>query len=89
MACSDIKCIIDKLKTQVITPLISLLFVVAMLVFVWGLIMYVVGSSGDKTKLEQGKRLMLWGIIGLFIMSSAWAIVSILCNFFGVSCTTY
>lgn len=66
----------------VLSAIMALLFLLATIVFIWGLIVYVIGSSGDKTKLEQGKRLMFWGVIGLFFMAAAWAIVKLLCNYF-------
>src|SRR3989338_4327314 len=36
----------------------------------------------NQAKLDKGKKIMFWGIIGMFIMASAWGIVRILCNFF-------
>lgn len=79
---SSIKGLIQKIQNDIIEPIINLLFIVATLLFIWGIIQYVIGSQGDKTKLEQGKKLMLWGIIGMAVMASAWGFASILCNFF-------
>ncbi|QQG45617.1 MAG: hypothetical protein HYW89_01700 [Candidatus Sungiibacteriota bacterium] len=74
--------LIKKIEIGLLNPLISLLFVVATVVFFWGIIQYVIGGHGDPKKLDQGKQAMFWGIIGMFIMLSAWAIVNILANFF-------
>ena len=74
--------LIDKVQTAVLNPIINLLFVLATVVFLWGIIQYVIGSQGDTTKLEKGKQVMIWGIIGMTIMASAWGFVKILCQFF-------
>ncbi len=74
--------IIDKIKTEIINPAIYLLFGIAVLMFIWGIISYI-ASAGNPGKAEQGKKIMLYGIIGLFVMASALGIVKILCNFFG------
>lgn len=75
--------LINKIITVVLTPAITLLFSLATVLFLWGVINYVIGSQGNQTKLEQGKKVMVWGIIGMAIMVSAWGIVGILCRFFG------
>jgi|SRR3989338_5425900 len=75
--------IVQKLIREVLQPLVYLLFGLATIIFLWGIIQYVIAQSGDEKKLADAKRVMIWGIIGLFIMSSAWGIVSVLCNFFG------
>ena len=58
------------------------LFVVATVIFLWGIMLYVVGSFGEQKKLDDWKRMIAWGIIGLLIMASAWGIVKLLCGFF-------
>lgn len=74
---------IAKLQNQILTPIITFLFVLATVVFLWGVIQYVIGNQGEPKKLEQGKQIMIWGIVGMFVMVSAWGIVKLLCDFFG------
>lgn len=75
--------LVDKFITEILNPLIALLFVVSTVVFIWGIIMYLSGGSGDPKKLQMGKSLIFWGIIGMFIMTSVWGIIRLLCTFFG------
>ncbi len=75
--------LLARIQQGIINPVIALLFGIAGVMFLWGVILYVIGSQGDESKLAQGKKVMFWGIIGLFIMSSAWGIVKLLCDFFG------
>ena len=56
-----------------------------LLVFFWGLTR-LLASGGDEKAVEEGKKLMLWGIVGLFVMLSMWAIVALLTgSFFNMS----
>ena len=55
----------------------QLLFVVsgiALLVFFWGLTKFL-WKSGSEADHEQGRNIMIWGIIALFVMVSVWGIV--------------
>lgn len=79
--------IIEKITREVLNPLIIMLFALATVLFVWGLITYIIASQGNPAKLDMGKKAILWGIIGMTIMASAWGIVRILCGFFGVGTT--
>ena len=81
MSCTTIDCILTKITAEVLNPVITILFVLATIFFLWGVIQYVIGSQGDTTKIAAGKKMMFWGIIGLTIMASAWGIVKILCDF--------
>ncbi len=75
--------IVDKVKAVIIYPLITLLFIVAMLVFLWGVFQYV-RNGADESARSEGKRHMIFGIIGFVVMTSAVAILSIARNTFGI-----
>lgn len=75
--------IFEKIQSDILDPLIAVLFTLGTALLLWGVILYVIGSQGDQKKLDQGKQLMLWGIIGMTVMASAWGIVNILCDFLG------
>ncbi|MEK7541259.1 MAG: pilin [Patescibacteria group bacterium] len=74
--------LINDITTKIFNPLIILLFAVATMMFAWGIVQYVLGGQGSDQKMTQAKNAMLWGIIGMFVMASAWGIVAILCKFF-------
>ena len=57
---------------------VPVLFAVAFIVFVWGAFeTFIVGAGSEEVK-EKGKNLMLWGLIGFFVMVSVWGLVNIL-----------
>ena len=69
--------IINKIVEVVINPLIILLMAIAFILFLWGGFEFIANSSGVEGR-EKGKRHMLWGIIGLFIMIAVMGILKVL-----------
>jgi len=58
--------------------LVPVLFAVAFIVFLYGVFeTFIIGARNDTAK-EKGKGLMLWGLIGFFVMVSVWGLVNIL-----------
>lgn len=51
----------------------ALLFIVATVVFSWGVIQYVI-AGGDEKKLAEGRKYIIYGLIGLFVMLAMWGI---------------
>lgn len=68
--------------TQIAYNAINFLLVLATLVFLWGIIKYV-SAGGDAAKIKEARSYILWGIIGLAVMASVWAIVFFLERTFG------
>ncbi len=58
-----------------IGAIIPLLFSFAVLFFLWGLVKFMM-NAGDEKAQEEGKRVMVWGVIILFVMSTFWGIVA-------------
>ena len=66
-----------------IDALIPLIIGLALLAFMWGLVTYI--WRGDDTKSrEEGQQFMLWGIVGLTVMVSFWALIAIMANVFNM-----
>ena len=92
-----IKLVIYRLSYYVLNPLIKLGFVIALLYFMWGVVDYIRDrnsghlwdssmfekeSDGGGIKTRGGDRIM-YGLLGLFIMSSAFAIAEVIKNIIG------
>lgn len=69
------------IQTKIFIPLIKLLFILATVVFLWGVIEFIAGANSED-KLKKGKLHMIWGVIGMAIMLSAGGIIQILQDFF-------
>lgn len=70
---------LDKLNDLVLFPLITLLLAVAFLWFLYGGFLYIAKAdqSGER---EKGRKHMLFGVIGLVVMTTAGAILAIAAN---------
>lgn len=69
--------LVDKIVSYIVNPFIELLFGIAFIVFLWGVFQFIWGAS-DPKKREDGRKHMIWGIIGLFIMLTAYGILNFL-----------
>lgn len=65
------------------TPIVVAL---ALLYFFWGLAKYIL-NSGDEEKKAEGKSIMIWGIIALFVMVSVWGLVNLVADTFNIDQT--
>ena len=72
---------IEKVKF-VFELVIGLLFVLATVVFLWGVVRFI-ASAADPAGREKSKGIMLWGIIGLAVMAAAWGAANLLISYFG------
>lgn len=59
----------------VLGGLINVLMIGAFLWFLWTVITFI---TADAAKKKEAREKMLWGIVGLFIMTSVWGIIGIL-----------
>jgi len=74
---------IDAVVGAVINPLITLIFVAGLALFLWGAAEFLWNSSSEVGK-DTGKKHMMWGVIGMFIMASVRGIIAIIENTFGL-----
>lgn len=65
----------------IIRSLIALFFSLAVLYFIWGLAKFINKSGEDKER-ENGRQMMIHGIIALAVMVSVWGLVTIVVNTF-------
>lgn len=74
--------IIDKIKTEIINPIIILLVAVAIGYFLYGLMEFIRNQDNEDAQ-ESGKKHMLWGVIGIAIMFSVYGILNLVNNIAG------
>ncbi len=74
---------ISKLSSEILNPLILLLFALAMLYFVYGLIRFI-AQGGDEDVRSTAKRHILYGLFGMFIMFSAFALIRLVTGTLGI-----
>jgi branched-subunit amino acid ABC-type transport system permease component len=67
---------LGKVVTQIVNPLILLLAASAFVVFLWGVFEFI-WHAGDETKRTDGKRAIMWGLVGLVIIFGAYGIINL------------
>ena len=73
---SDFRGFVDFLL-DILNPLIILIAGIALLVFFKGLAAFIY-NAGDQKSHQDGKNLMIWGLVALFVMVSILGIVRLM-----------
>ncbi len=63
--------------------IVPLLMVVAMAAFLWGIVKYIY-AAGDEEKRKNAKGIIVYGVLGMFILVAFWGIFKIIEATFGV-----
>ncbi|MES2409392.1 MAG: hypothetical protein V4509_03790 [Patescibacteria group bacterium] len=77
---SSFTCIVIKLSLDFIPYLV----VIALGAFLQGLIKYV-SHGDDSEKMSEGRKMMIYGIVGFFFMVSIWGMLGLFTQSFGIS----
>ncbi|MEX0933569.1 MAG: hypothetical protein WDZ74_02320 [Candidatus Paceibacterota bacterium] len=75
---------VANLNREILNPLIFLLFALAALYLVFGIFVFVANAGNEEAR-AQGKRHIMYSLVGLFIMFGAMAIIGLVLNTFGIS----
>ena len=60
------------------TVVAPVIFALAFLVFVWGVVTYFYIHGEEDTKRAEGRQFMLWGILGIVLLFVVWGLVNLL-----------
>jgi hypothetical protein len=77
-----------RINDAILFPLITLLMAIALLVFLYGAFEYVKGAQNDGDR-ETGRTHLLYGTIGMLVMLSALALLTIAAGTFGLENELY
>jgi len=70
--------LVNRFIDVIIDPAITLLTVLAILYFLFGVMVFVNSARTGSEKMGDGKKHMLWGIIGLFVIFSTSGIIGLI-----------
>ena len=73
------------LANTVLNAAIGLFITLAIVVFFWGLIKYLVNAGEEKS---EGLQIMFYGVVAIFVMVSIWGIIRLLQSTFQVTSTS-
>lgn len=76
--------LLGKINQFILNPIIRLAFAIALITFFWGIVQFINSETSDS-KRDEGKRKIFYGLIGMFIMFSAYGIITLILNSFGIT----
>lgn len=59
---------------------VPLLIAIAFLVFVWGMFKYFIRGGASEESRGEGKKLLLWSILGFVLIVSLWGLVNVIAS---------
>lgn len=62
---------------KIVSSLIPIMIVLAVLAFFWGVVKFV-AHADDEKQIAEGREIMVWGLVGLFVLVGLWGIVGYL-----------
>ena len=74
--------IIDPIISNIVYPIVELMFAIGVLVFAFGIFEMIMNGSDAEAR-TKGRNHMIGGIFGMFIMISAWGIIYLISNTLG------
>jgi len=80
---ASVTSLMNSINKVIINPLIVLLFSLAVVYFIYGLLQYLLSPDNEEIR-KTSKSHMLWGIVGMFIMVSVFGIMNLITNTLGV-----
>ncbi len=84
VAYASLDTFIAKVNDQIINPIILLLFALALVYFLYGMVEFLANQTNDEKK-TTGKSHMLWGIVGIGIMMGVWFLLGVIMDTFNIS----
>ena len=73
---------IGKISTEILNPIIAIMFSLALVYFIYGVAAYIWNPDNEEAR-ATGRKSMLWGIVGMFIMVSVFGIMRFLISSVG------
>lgn len=79
---APVKTFIGKISTEILNPLIAIMFAVATAYFFYGVARYIWDPDNEEER-EKGRLGMMYGLIGMFIMVAVFGIMRFIISSIG------
>jgi uncharacterized protein YacL len=73
----------DKIIQNGITILLIVAVIFALVMFIWGAIMWIT-SQGDKAKVQAARNRLIFAIVGLIVAFLSFFVIALFSNLFGI-----
>ena len=78
----SVKAFVGRISTEILNPLIAIMFAVALCYFFYGVASYIWNPDSEEAR-EKGRVAMVWGVIGMFVMVSVFGIMEFIISSIG------
>ncbi len=75
---------LNNVSRVILNPLILLMFGLATVYFIYGIVKFLSLEAGDKAR-DDARRSILWGIVGMVVMFSVFGLIQFVLGTFGVT----
>ncbi len=75
--------LIIRIVDVIVIPIMEALFLVAILMFIFGVFKMIMNGT-DASVREEGQKTIMWSIVGMFIMISVYGIIRLIANTLGL-----
>lgn len=79
----EIQRTLNLINQYLLNPIIALLFAIALVVFIVGIVQFIASETSDA-KRDDGKKKIIWGLFGMFVMVSAFGLIRLILSTFGI-----
>ncbi|MBI1975744.1 MAG: hypothetical protein HYS59_01945 [Candidatus Vogelbacteria bacterium] len=69
---------------SILNIIIPIVITIAVIYFMWGLVEYI-SSAKDSSNRAEGREIMTWGLVALFVLVSVYSLVLLVGRSFGVT----
>ena len=84
IATAKIGALLSYVTCLIVKSFIPIIFAIAIVAFVWGVLQFFIFGADEEAKREKGKQFIVWGLVALAVMLSVLGLVRILGNTFGI-----
>ncbi len=67
---------------------VPFIFALAFIIFLWGIYSTFIAGGANEEKRQEGQKILIYGMVGFFIMISLWGLVNLLVGTFGFNRAT-
>lgn len=82
IAYADVGTLMSKINDVIINPIVTFMFAVALLFFVFGIVQFLANPADEEGR-QKGKQNIIWGVVGMAIMVSVFGIMRFVINSLG------
>ncbi len=75
----DFSALIDQIITVVVVPLITLIWALSLLYFLWNAVKYLQSGMNDGDR-EEIRKSLGYSVLALFVMTAVWGLVRVIDN---------